>query len=97
MPINKDAGGQYSIEGLPWNAKAEGVDSYNTKFYIKIDGHTINAFRGDSGELLKKWDQADDAGGFWSFKKVTEVPVTIGEGKMGFCLHAVRCDFARRC
>lgn len=81
MPINKDAGGQYSIEGLPWNAKAEGVDSYNTKFYIKIDGHTINAFSGDSGELLKKWDQADDAGGFWSFKKVTEVPVTIGEAK----------------
>lgn len=81
MPINKNAGGQYSIEGLPWNAKAEGVDSYNTKFYIKIDGHTINAFSGDSGELLKKWDQADDAGGFWSFKKVTEVPVTIGEAK----------------
>lgn len=81
MPIDKDAGGQYSIEGLPWNAKAEGVDSYNTKFYIKIDGHTINAFSGDSGELLKKWDQADDAGGFWSFKKVTEVPVTIGEAK----------------
>lgn len=81
MPIDKDAGGQYSIEGLPWNAKAEGVDSYNTKFYIKIDGHTINAFSGDSGELLKKWDQADDAGGFWSFKIVTEVPVTIGEAK----------------
>lgn len=81
MPIDKDAGGQYSIEGLPWNAKAEGVDSYNTKFYIKINGHTINAFSGDSGELLKKWDQADDAGGFWSFKKVTEVPVTIGEAK----------------
>lgn len=81
MPIDKKAGGQYSIEALPWNAKAEGVDSYNTKFYIKIDGHTINAFSGDSGELLKKWDQADDAGGFWSFKKVTEVPVTIGEAK----------------
>lgn len=81
MPINKDAGGQYSIEGLPWNAKAEGVDSYNTKFYIKIDGHTINAFNADNGDLLKKWDHADDAGGFWSFKKVTEVPVTIGEAK----------------
>lgn len=81
MPINKDAGGQYSIEGLPWNAKAEGVDSYNTKFYIKIDGHTINAFSGDTGDLLKKYDHADDAGGFWSFKKVTEVPVTIGEAK----------------
>lgn len=81
MPIDKDAGGQYSIEGLPWNAKAEGVASYNTKFYIKIDGHTINAFSGDAGDLLKNWDHADDAGGFWSFKKVTEVPVTIGEAK----------------
>lgn len=81
MPINKDAGGQYSIEGLPWNAKAEGVDSYNTKFYIKINGHTINAFSGDTEDLLKKYNHADDAGGFWSFKKVTEVPVTIGEAK----------------
>lgn len=81
MPINKNAGGQYSIEGLPWNAKAEGVDSYNTKFYIKIDGHTMNAFDGDYGDLLKNWDYANDAGGFWSFKKVTEVPVTIGEAK----------------
>lgn len=81
MPIDKDAGGQYSIEGLPWNAKAEGVDSYNTKFYIKIDGHTINAFSGDTGDLLREYNHADDAGGFWSFKKVTEVPVTIGEAK----------------
>lgn len=81
MPINKDAGGQYSIEALPWNAKAEGVDSYNTKFYIKIDGHTMNAFSGDQDELLKEYNQADDAGGFWSFKKVTEVPVTIGEAQ----------------
>ena len=81
MPIDKKAGGQYSIEALPWNAKAEGVDSYNTKFYIKIDGHTINAFSGDAEDLLKKYNQADDAGGFWSFKKVTEVPVTIGEAQ----------------
>lgn len=81
MPIDKKAGGQYSIEGLPWNAKAEGVASYNTKFYIKIDGHTMNAFNADYGDLLKNWDHADDAGGFWSFKKVTEVPVTIGEAK----------------
>lgn len=81
MPIDKKAGGQYSIEGLPWNAKAEGVDSYNTKFYIKIDGHTINAFSGDTGDLLREYNHADDAGGFWSFKKVTEVPVTIGEAK----------------
>lgn len=81
MPIDKKAGGQYSIEGLPWNAKAEGVASYNTKFYIKIDGHTMNAFNADNGDLLKNWDHADDAGGFWSFKKVTEVPVTIGEAK----------------
>lgn len=81
MPIDKKAGGQYSIEGLPWNAKAEGVASYNTKFYIKIDGHTMNAFNADNGDLLKNWDHADDAGGFWSFKKVTEVPVTIGEAQ----------------
>lgn len=81
MPIDKKAGGQYSIEGLPWNAKAEGVDSYNTKFYIKIDGHTINAFSGDNGDLLREYNHADDVGGFWSFKKVTEVPVTIGEAQ----------------
>lgn len=81
MPIDKKAGGQYSIEALPWNAKTEGVASYNTKFYIKINGQTMNAFSGDAEDLLKKYNQADDAGGFWSFKKVTEVPVTIGEAQ----------------
>lgn len=81
MPIDKKAGGQYSIEALPWNAKTKGVASYNTKFYIKINGQTMNAFSGDAEDLLKKYNQADDAGGFWSFKKVTEVPVTIGEAQ----------------
>lgn len=82
MPINTTDGGNYEIQNIPWNVKGEvGVDSYNTKFYIKKGDHFVNAFSGDKGELLKNWDQADDAGGFWSFIKVTEVPVTIGEAQ----------------
>ena len=82
MPINTNNGGNYDIQNIPWNAQGEaGIDSYNTKFYIKKGDHFVNAFSGDTGDLLKNWDHANDAGGFWSFKKVTEVPVTIGEAK----------------
>ena len=82
MPINTNNGGNYDIQNIPWNAQGEaGIDSYNTKFYIKKGDHFVNAFDADTGDLLKNWDHANDAGGFWSFKKVTEVPVTIGEAK----------------
>lgn len=51
---------------------------YNTMFYIKINGKIMNAFSGDSDDILKEYNDQTDKGGFWSFKKITEVPVKIG-------------------
>lgn len=51
---------------------------YNTMFYIKINGKIMNAFSGDNDNILKEYNNQTDKGGFWSFKKITEVPVKIG-------------------
>lgn len=51
---------------------------YNTMFYIKINGRIMNAFSGDTDDILKEYNNQTDKGGFWSFKKITEVPVKIG-------------------
>lgn len=80
MPINKQAGGSYSVEFIPCNAVAEGVASFNTKFSLKIGGHMINAFQGDGNNTLRDYNgnHIGDKGNWWSFKKVTTIPVTIG-------------------
>ena len=80
MPINKDAGGVYSVEVLPSNLISGGLQSFNTKFLLKIGGHMINAFQGDNNSVLRDYDgnHVVDRGNWWSFKKVTTIPVTIG-------------------
>lgn len=80
MPINKDAGGVYSVEVLPSNLISGGLQSFNTKFLLKISGHMINAFQGDNNSVLCDYDgnHVGDRGNWWSFKKVTTIPVTIG-------------------
>lgn len=80
MPINKDAGGVYSVEVLPSNLISGGLQSFNTKFLLKIGGHMINAFQGDNNSVLCDYDgnHVGDRGNWWSFKKVTTIPVTIG-------------------
>lgn len=80
MPINKDAGGVYSVEVLPSNLISGGLQSFNTKFLLKIGGHMINAFQGDNNSVLRDYDgnYVGDRGNWWSFKKVTTIPVTIG-------------------
>ena len=80
MPINKQAGGSYSVEFIPCNAVAEGVASFNTKFSLKIGGHMINAYQGEDNNTLQdyKGNHIGDKGNWWSFKKVTTIPVTIG-------------------
>ena len=80
MPINKQAGGSYSVEFIPCNAVAEGVASFNTKFSLKIGGYMINAFQGDVNNTLQDYNgnHIGDKGNWWSFKKVTTIPVTIG-------------------
>ena len=73
MPSNQ--GGLYDIVNIPAT-----YTGFNTMFYIKINNHLMNAYGGDGnkGKVIAAYDQADDKGGFWSFKKVTEIPVAIG-------------------
>ena len=71
-PSNQDFG-HCVIENIPATN-----DGFNTMFYIKINGSTINAYSGDGDNVLAAYNNATDRGGFWSFKKVTEIPVAIG-------------------
>lgn len=72
-PNNKDFG-HFVFEQIP--ATNQG---FNTTFYIKIKGHMMNANNGDKGnKAIASWNDANDKGNFWSFKKITEVPVKIG-------------------
>lgn len=72
-PNNKDFG-HFVFEQIP--ATNQG---FNTTFYIKIKGHMMNANNGDIGnKAIASWNDANDKGNFWSFKKITEVPVKIG-------------------
>lgn len=71
-PNNQDFG-HCVIEQIPVTNQ-----DFNTKFYIKINGSIMNAFNGDRGTALQVYNNITDGGGFWSFKKVTEVPVNIG-------------------
>ena len=80
MPINQQSGGHYNIEFVPCNADNNGVASFNTKFLLKTGGHMINAFQGDGNNTLQDYNgnHIGDKGNWWSFKKVTTIPVTIG-------------------
>lgn len=72
-PKNHDFG-HFVFEQIP--ATNQG---FNTTFYIKIKGHMMNANNGDTGnKAIASWNDANDKGNFWSFKKITEVPVKIG-------------------
>lgn len=81
MPVNPDAGGNYEIQFIPCTPK-EGVvvESFNTKFTLRIEGRMINAYGGDYNNILSDYggNHIGDAGNHWSFKKITEVPVKIG-------------------
>ena len=81
MPVNPDAGGNYEIQFIPCTPK-EGVvvDSFNTKFTLRIEGRMINAYDEDNNNILSDYggNHIGDAGNHWSFKKITEVPVKIG-------------------
>lgn len=81
MPVNPDAGGNYEIQFIPCTPK-EGVvvESFNTKFTLRIEGRMINAYGGDNNNILSDYggNHIGDAGNHWSFKKITEVPVKIG-------------------
>lgn len=91
MPIDKAAGGTYKIQFIPCNAAGNNgdVDAFNTKFTISIDGHMMNAYQGNDNTVIRDYvgNHIGDKGSWWSFKKVTEIPVTIGAtGWASICL-----------
>lgn len=77
MPINVNAGGNYSMKAVP-SATFSGNDG-KTMMQLIVDGRQMNAFGGDNNTIMAAWDDANDKGGYWQFEKVTEVPVAISE------------------
>ena len=77
MPINVNAGGDYTIKALP-SATFEGNDS-TTMLQMVVNDNIINAFSGDQADYIQAWNDKNDKGGFWQFVKVTEIPVAISE------------------
>ena len=77
MPINVNAGGDYTIKAVP-SATFEGNDS-TTMLQMVVNDNIINAFSGDQADYIQAWNDKNDKGGFWQFVKVTEIPVAISE------------------
>ena len=77
MPINVNAGGDYTIKVFP-SATFAGNDG-KTMAQLIVNGAQMNALSGNNGDTMGKWNDASDKGGYWQFEKVTEVPVAISE------------------
>ncbi len=49
------------------------------KIQMKFGGsHIINAYGGNSNDILQNYDNTSDQGGFWKIEKITSIPVSIG-------------------
>lgn len=77
MPIDKTAGGNYSVKAVP-TATFNGNDG-STMLQLNIDNQRINAYQGDANDIICDYggNHDNDQGNYWQFIKVTEVPVTI--------------------
>ena len=90
MPINVNAGGDYSFKVVP-SASFAGNDG-KTMCQMLLDGHHINAFQGPNNDVLNDYagNHDNDKGNYWQFIKVTEIPVTISEAA-GWASVALPC------
>lgn len=77
MPIDVNAGGDYTLKVVPTTTFA-GNDG-TTMLRMVVGNQIINAYGGDSQDILSAYNQESDKGGYWQFVKVTEVPVAISE------------------
>lgn len=70
MPTNDSWGGVYDI--------SMATKGYS-KMLLKINGHMINAFQGNSNDIIADYNgnHAGDDGNYWYLKEVTTIPVTI--------------------
>ena len=80
MPVNDASAFSYTLTVRPGvsisNSK---TNDGKTMFQILTSGHMINAFGGNNGNILQKYDDISDAGGYWQLEKVTSVPVSISD------------------
>lgn len=90
LPVNTSNGGKYRILAVPTSSQTESIVSskasttnngVSTFLFIR-DGHQLNAAAGNYGTTLGNWDDhEDDASNYWTFVKVTEIPVAISDAK----------------
>ena len=79
MPINVAVGGSYTFKAVP-AATFSGNDG-KTMLQILVDGRRINAFQGNSNNIICDYNgnHDNDKGNYWQLEKVTAVPVQISE------------------
>lgn len=90
LPVNTSNGGKYRILAVPTSSQTESIVSgkasttnngVSTFLFIR-DGHQLNAAAGNYGTTLGNWDDhEEDASNYWTFVKVTEIPVAISAAK----------------
>lgn len=90
LPVNTSNGGKYRILAVPTSSqtasivsgKASTTNNGVSTFLFIRDGHQLNAAAGNYGTTLGNWDDhEDDASNYWTFVKVTEIPVAISTAK----------------
>ena len=80
MPLNDASAFDYTLTVRPGVSISNGkTNDGKTMFQILTGGHMINAFGGNSDNILQKYDDISDAGGYWQLEKVTSVPVRISD------------------
>ena len=68
MPLDAQWGGLYDI--------TMGIKGFS-KMQLKVKGHQINAYGGNTADYIANYDNNTDNGSYWYIKEVTEIPVTI--------------------
>ena len=80
MPINDASAFDSPLTVRPGVSISNGkTNDGKTMFQILTSGHMINAFNGNSDNILQNYDAISDAGGYWQLEKVTSVPVSISD------------------
>ncbi|MCI7051276.1 MAG: hypothetical protein MR971_06980 [Bacteroidales bacterium] len=79
MPVDVASGGSYTFKAVP-TATFNGNDG-KTMLQILVNGHRINAFQGNSNNIISDYDgnHDNDKGNYWQLEKVTSVPVSISD------------------
>lgn len=78
MPINDASAFNYTLTARPGVSISNGkTNDGKTMFQILSGENMINAFGGNTQDILQAYNAISDAGGYWQLEKVTSVPVSI--------------------